>query len=137
VEPYQWNCDDQKLYFYGEPNQGEVAARGFRQGVISPINPFVPSGWIGSCQFPQITAEGLDDSWVHGADLYGVYHDVLGFLPSQDEDWTSKVKYRVTNNLITSQVAGMLINGMWDTVEPVPLQFQVRIKHHIAPPHTF
>lgn len=87
----------------------------------------MPSGWIGSCQFPQITPGGLDDSWQHGADLYGVYGELLGFLPGRHEDFAEKVKYRVTNNVITSQVAGMLINGMWDTTEPFPLLIQVRI----------
>jgi hypothetical protein len=87
----------------------------------------VPSGWIGTCEFPQISAGGLQDSWQHGADLYGVYHDLLGFLPDRIEHFSSKVKYRVTNNLITSQVAGMVISGMWDTTDAVPLMVQVRL----------
>lgn len=78
-------------------------------------------GFQGTCQFPQITAEGLDDSYVHGKDLYGVYHDLLKFLPSHTDNWQSEVQYRVTNNLITSQVAGMVINGMWKTSKRVPL----------------
>ncbi len=32
--------------------------------------------------------------------------------------------YRVTNNVITSQVAGMLISGTWDTTESIPLLIQ-------------
>ncbi|KAI9149144.1 Chitinase [Paramyrothecium foliicola] len=136
VEPYQWNCDEQGLYYYGEPWDGEDAARAYRQGVISDINPFVPSGWIGSCQFPQITAEGLDDSWQHGADLFGVYHDLLGFLPGKKEDFRKKVQYRVTNNLITSQVAGMLIKGMWDTTEPVPVLAQAAGVDGLEPQYT-
>ncbi|CAJ2510659.1 Uu.00g062840.m01.CDS01 [Anthostomella pinea] len=125
VEPYHWNCDDQGLYYYGEPlSSDKQAAEAYWQGYISSVNPFSPSGWIGTCQFPQITAGGLDDSWVHGQDLYGVYHDLLGFLPARDEDWRSKVTYRVTQNVITSQVAGMLINGMWLTTDPVPLTIQ-------------
>lgn len=91
------------------------------------MNPFVSSGWVGSCQFPQITPGGLDDSWQHGADLYGVYHDLLGFLPDRDDaNYRDKVTYRITNNVITSQVAGMVINGMWDTTEDFPLHIQVR-----------
>ncbi|KAG9257651.1 histidine phosphatase superfamily [Emericellopsis atlantica] len=125
VEPYQWNCDDQGLYFYGRPFDGHDAAKGYRAGFISDVNPYVPSGWIGSCQFPQITPGGLDDSWQHGADLYGVYGQELGFLPAKgDKSFDDKVKYRVTNNVITSQVAGMLINGMWGTTEDVPLHVQ-------------
>jgi hypothetical protein len=83
----------------------------------------VPSGFLGSCQFPQITAEGLDDSWQHGKDLYGVYHDLLGFLPDNTGD---KVTFRVTQNVITSEVAGMLINGMFGTEADYPLLIQVR-----------
>lgn len=126
VESYQWNCDDQGLYYYGRPFEGHDAAKGYRKGFISEVNPFVPSGWIGSCQFPQLTPGGLDDSWQHGADLYGVYHGLLGFLPDRDDDhYTDKVEYRVTNNVITSQVAGMVINGMWGTIGDFPLLVQV------------
>ena len=90
------------------------------------MNPFEPSGWVGTCQFPQITSGGLDDSWAHGRDLYGVYHDLLGLLPGKEEDWKSKVRYRVTNNQITSQVAGMVVNGMWGVTDSFPLSIQVR-----------
>lgn len=126
VESYHWDCDDQGLYYYGRPfgSDSKQPAQGFWKGYISPINPYTPSGWIGACQFPQITSAGLDDSWVHGQDLYGVYHDLLGFLPGRDEDWRAKVAYRVTQNVITSQVAGMLINGMWQTTDSIPLTIQ-------------
>ncbi|KAK5635055.1 hypothetical protein RRF57_010767 [Xylaria bambusicola] len=134
VESYHWDCDDQGLYYYGTPFSGDNTdvkntkhpAPGFWKGFTSTVNPFVPSGWIGTCQFPQITAPGLDDSYVHGEDLYGVYHELLGFLPSRSDDvdggWRSKVTYRVTNNVITSQVAGMLIGGTWRMTDSVPLR---------------
>lgn len=126
MESYHWNCDDQGLYYYGQAltSGSKQAANGYWHGFTSPINPFVPSGWIGTCSFPQITSGGLDDAWTHGHDLYGVYHDLLGFLPSTEDDWRSKVLYRVTNNVITSQVAGMLINGMWNTTDSIPLLIQ-------------
>ncbi|EWZ86737.1 hypothetical protein FOWG_10274 [Fusarium oxysporum f. sp. lycopersici MN25] len=126
VEPYQWNCDNQGLYYFGRQftESPKPNAQGYWKGFTSEINPFIPSGWIGSCQFPQITAEGLDDSWVHGKDLYEVYHDLLKFIPGRKEDWRSKVMFRVTNNQITSQVAGMFINGMYQTTESVPLLIQ-------------
>jgi hypothetical protein len=76
---------------------------------------------LGTCQFPQITAGGLDDSWQHGKDLYGVYHDLLGFLPDD-----SDVTFRVTQNVITSEVAGMVINGMFGTEGEFPLLIEVR-----------
>ncbi|KAI3317564.1 histidine acid phosphatase [Xylariaceae sp. AK1471] len=124
VESYHWDCDDQGLYYYGAPFHSQDNKRPssvFWKGFTSPINPFIPSGWIGTCQFPQITAAGLDDSYVHGEDIYGVYHSLLGFLPSRSQDWRSKVVYRVTQNVITSQVAGMLIGGTWGTTDSIPL----------------
>ncbi|KAK2061832.1 histidine acid phosphatase [Colletotrichum caudatum] len=129
VEPYQWNCDGQGLFYYGEPfASSNKPARTYWKVYVSPVNPFVPAGWIGTCQFPQITAQGLDDSWLHGADLYGVYHDLLGFLPSRDAvdspEWRRRVKYRVTNNQITSQVAGMVVNGMWAATGSLALGIQ-------------
>ncbi|KAM0282829.1 hypothetical protein ACHAQH_002833 [Verticillium albo-atrum] len=126
VESYQWNCDEQGLFYFGERlHSSNPAAKTYWKVYISPVNPFVPAGWIGTCQFPQITAQGLDDSYVHGADLFGVYHDTLGFLPNRDDpSWREKVQYRVTNNQITSQVAGLLIKGMYDTTSPQGLNIQ-------------
>ncbi|KAH6967783.1 histidine phosphatase superfamily [Ilyonectria sp. MPI-CAGE-AT-0026] len=126
VESYQWNCDDQGLYYFGRPftKNGKSAVESYWQGFTGEINPFVPAGWIGSCQFPQITAAGLDDSWTHGKDLYEVYHDLLDFLPARNKNWRKKVMFRVTNNQITSQVAGMFINGMWGTTDSIPLAIQ-------------
>lgn len=132
VEPYPWNCDDQALYYHGEPIDGRAqqATPAYWKGYTSPANPFTPSGWRGTCQFPQITAEGLSDSWQHGADLYAVYHDLLGFLPARHSRlWRRKVAFRVTHNSITSQVAGMLVHGMFRGAGPgdddrVPLFIQ-------------
>ncbi|KAI1451232.1 phosphoglycerate mutase-like protein [Annulohypoxylon moriforme] len=138
VESYHWNCDNQGLYYFGSPFGGDdkQPAHGFWKGYISSVNPYTPSGWIGTCQFPQITSAGLDDSWTHGRDLYGVYHDLLGFLPGRGEDWRSKVTYRVTQNVITSQVAGMLINGMWGTTDSVPLMIQAAGIDSLEPQYT-
>jgi 2-phosphoxylose phosphatase len=123
VESYGWDCDDEELSFYGQPSRGNKSAHTFWNRYTSPANPFKPSGFIGTCQFPQITAAGLDDSWQHGKDLYDVYHDLLHFLPSTI---SGKVSFRVTQNTITSQVAGMLINGMFGTQDNIPLLVEVR-----------
>jgi hypothetical protein len=127
VESYEWNCDDEGLFYYGQPDDGKKSAAAYWQGFISPQNPFIPSGFLGTCQFPQITAGGLDDSWQHGKDLYSVYHDLLGFLPDD-----SDVTFRVTQNVITSEVAGMVINGMFGTDGEFPLLIEVQftIYHH-------
>ncbi|POS71815.1 hypothetical protein DHEL01_v209797 [Diaporthe helianthi] len=148
VESYTWDCDDEGLYFFArpfsdpsspDPNAGRNAsALAFWAG-FSDFNPFgaIAQGFKGTCQFPQITAQGLDDSWQHGADLYGAYHDLLGFLPSRDDPaWRQKVKYRVTNNVITSEVAGMVINGMWRTTDSVPLHIQPTGVDSLEPSYT-
>ncbi|KNX49838.2 hypothetical protein CNBG_9523 [Cryptococcus deuterogattii R265] len=98
-------------------------------------NPFeytVGPGFVNStCQFPSITSQGLDDAYIHGKDLRGVYHDKLKFLPSKGEK--DKYKFRVTNNVITSQTLSGLVKGLfpggqeydawiqsdsWDSLEP-------------------
>jgi acid phosphatase len=91
------------------------------------------AGFNGSCQFPQITREGLDDSLQHGKDLYGVYHDMLGFLPDAINE---KTTWRVSNNVITSQVAGMLIEGMYNSKDNVPLHVQPSTIDSLAPSYS-
>ncbi|CAG8973693.1 hypothetical protein HYALB_00006963 [Hymenoscyphus albidus] len=121
VESYGWDCGDEGLFYYGQPKNGKRSAPAYWEGYLSLQNPFKPSGFLGSCQFPQITAKGLEDSWQHGKDLYEVYHDLLGFLP---DDADEKVVFRVTQNVITSEVAGMVINGMFETECEYPLAIQ-------------
>ncbi|KAI1909372.1 hypothetical protein LOZ12_003041 [Ophidiomyces ophidiicola] len=119
VESYPWDCDDQGLYFYGQPMNGRRSADAYWKGYQNPITPFSAPGFKGSCRFPQISKEGLDDSWQHGRDLYEVYHNLLRFIPRFLD--LRKVSFRVTTNVITSQVAGMLINGMYRVCQDVPL----------------
>ncbi|KAL5115918.1 hypothetical protein ACEQ8H_006140 [Pleosporales sp. CAS-2024a] len=122
-EAYSWQCNDQGLFYYGEPlnPQGNNSIATYWNVYTSDVNPFAQTGFNGSCQFPQITRGGLEDSWQHGKDLYGVYHDLLKFLPADKSD---RVSYRVTNNQITSQVAGMLINGMYASTKKTSLRIQ-------------
>lgn len=123
-EPYSWDCSDEGLFYYAQPIHptGESAASTYWSVYTSSVNPFAPSGFNGTCQFPQITREGLEDSHQHGQDLFGVYHDLLDFLPDSPDNTTS---WRVTNNVITSQVASMVINAMYpDSKGPFPLQIQ-------------
>lgn len=150
VESYTWDCDDEGLYFFArpfsdpsspDPNAGRNASALAYWDGFSGFNPFgaAAQGFKGSCQFPQITSQGLDDSWQHGADLYGAYHGLLGFLPGRgdgDDSWRQKVRYRVTNNVITSEVAGMVINGMWGTTDSVPLLIQPTGVDSLEPSYT-
>lgn len=96
------------------------------KGFKNLLNPFKVTGFEGTCTFPQITKEGLDDSWQHGRDLYGVYYDLLQFIPEKYDN--DKISFRVTTNVITSQVAGMLINGMYGPNAVVPLSVEVWIR---------
>lgn len=116
VESYPWYCDDEGLFYYGAPlptagtNQ---SANTYWSVYTSSSNPLAPQGFNGTCQFPQITRGGLDDSHQHGVDLASVYIDMLNFIPKTYN--SSLVSYRVTNNVITSQVAAMVIAGMYPT----------------------
>ncbi len=123
-ESYPWSCSDSGLFFYGQPldPHSNRSSSTYWSVQSNPINPFSHAGFNGSCQFPQITKQGLDDSWQHGKDLYGVYHDLLGFLP--DDLDAEKVTYRVTNNIITSQVASMVVSGMYAPSDDIPLHVQ-------------
>ncbi|KAK3321494.1 histidine acid phosphatase [Cercophora scortea] len=139
IEPYTWDCDGQQLFFYGQTlasanSTAHPATPAYWKGYTSSLNPFHPYGWRGTCQFPQITSPGLADSWQHGADLYEVYHSLLNFLPPRDDPhWRNRVVYRVTANPITSQVAGMVINGMWNTTDAVPLLIETAAIDSLEP----
>lgn len=127
VESYPWYCNDSALYYYGAPapHPGSVnsSASTFWNVFTDTANPFRAAGFPGNCEFPQITRGGLDDSWQHGRDLYGVYHDLLHLIPDEDAR-SDAIEYRVTNNVITSQVAGMVINGMLATTMSHPICIQ-------------
>ncbi|KAL1296837.1 hypothetical protein AAFC00_004460 [Neodothiora populina] len=113
-ENYPWFCDDEGLFYYGAPlpsGSANRSAAGYWSVYTSDSNPLAPAGFNGTCQFPQITRGGLDDSHQHGKDLFDVYGDLLGFIPSKYDP--ELVSFRVTNNVITSKVAGMVIAGMY------------------------
>ena len=122
VEVYPWYCDDEGLFYSGAPlPTGNGSAQTYWSVYTSSSNPFAPEGFNGTCQFPQISRGGLDDSWQHGRDLFATYRDLLGFLPHTPNE---QVLYRVTNNVITSQVASMLFHGQWNSSLRFPLQIQ-------------
>lgn len=138
VESYPWYCDDEGLFYGGEQMNpsGNRSADTYWSVFTSPSNPLAPQGFNGSCQFPQITRGGLDDSHQHGVDLKSVYHDLLHFLPA---DYDPKaVTYRVTNNVITSQVASMLIAGMYPSRanQNVPLLIQAASIDSLEPAYS-
>lgn len=134
-ESYTWDCSDEGLFYYGKPLNlvGNGSALMYWSVYTSPSNPFAPQGFNGTCQFPQITRGGLDDSWQHGKDLYDLYHDLLGFLPDEPGD---ELTYRVTNNVITSQVAGMVVDAMYNSTTDVPLSIQPASIDSLEPTYT-
>ena len=114
------------------PN-GNDSASTYWSVYTSPSNPFAPQGFNGTCQFPQITRGGLDDSWQHGKDLFEVYKDHVGsvFFNSSDQ-----VSYRVTNNVITSQVAGMVVAAMSESANEHSLEVQPASIDSLEPTYT-
>jgi len=115
VEDILWNCNDEGQIFYGQnatgPGSEVIPIKWW--SYTDAANPFtVLQGFNGSnCQFPQMTAEGIADSWTHGFDLASVYKDKLGFLPKELDP--NRMHYRVTNGVITSQVLGGVIKAMY------------------------
>ncbi|EME44497.1 hypothetical protein DOTSEDRAFT_152403 [Dothistroma septosporum NZE10] len=137
-EGYAWYCSDEGLFYGGKPlnPSGNDSASTFWSVYTSDSNPLAPQGFNGTCQFPQITREGLDDSHQHGADLKSVYSDLLGFIPKAYDAKT--VSYRVSNNFITSQVASMLIAGMYPSraAKDTPLLIQPDSIDSLEPAYT-
>ncbi|KDR79193.1 hypothetical protein GALMADRAFT_243093 [Galerina marginata CBS 339.88] len=115
-EDITWSCDGAGATFgMISPNgPGSSVSPVQWQGFTDSQNPWVSTvgpGFIGSsCQFPQITSEGLEDSITHGSDLRAVYAARLGLSAELDP---STSKFRVTNNVITSQVASGLVAGLF------------------------
>ena len=124
VESNPWLCDDESLYYYGVPSDESAAKIAWRIEQ-SPLNPFMPTGFQDStCQFPQITSGGLLDSRQHGKDIFAVYHDLLSFLPTTYDP--QRIRFRVTNNVITSQVAAQVAVGMYPALSSHPLNVTVQ-----------
>ncbi|KJA21805.1 hypothetical protein HYPSUDRAFT_165255 [Hypholoma sublateritium FD-334 SS-4] len=112
-EDIPWSCDGSGPVYGGTSPQGEVSPVQW-QAFTDTQNPWTTTigpGFVGStCQFPQITSDGLEDSVVHGSDLRSVYASRLGLGSTFD---TSEAQIRVTNNDITSQVASGLLAGLF------------------------
>lgn len=134
--PYQSNCfpvEDTNLSCSSIRNfhQAKALDRPLENANImwanyqDPNNPFafIDYGFNGTCQFPQISDGGLNDSYYHGKDLFENYFDNLAFLPEKYNSLV--VQFFATNNEITSQVAGALIAGMY------PLELNENIDIHI------
>ncbi|CAK5279449.1 unnamed protein product [Mycena citricolor] len=126
-EDIPWNCTGEGPVVYGKGPGGVSAQVSEIQwaGFTDAQNPFISTvgpGFVGSdCQLPQITEGGLVDSHTHGADLRAVYGSRLKLKEKLDPD---VVKVRVTNNVITSQVAGSLLNALFPSTDNVAVEIQ-------------
>lgn len=139
VEDTELSCSSVKNRYYAN-----VVARGHENVNVgwnnyqSEMNPFAFElpGFNGSCQFPQISDGGLNDSYYHGVDLYANYHDNLAFLPEKYN--SSLIQFYVTSNVITSQVAGALIAGMFplESNENIDLNIQRAASDSLEPKYT-
>ncbi|KAF5389959.1 hypothetical protein D9757_003560 [Collybiopsis confluens] len=115
-EDIPWGCNEAGPIYYGKGPEGVASEPTVVQwsAYTNPDNPFtntVGPGFVGSnCAFPQISTEGLTDAFTHGADLRSVYGELLGLSTRLDP---STFKIRVTDNQITSQVAGALLHGLF------------------------
>jgi 2-phosphoxylose phosphatase len=105
MEPLPWDCKD-------SPPYSDPAT--YWSIYTLPSNPFQQQGLHGSCLFPQITKGGSDDSFVHGRDLREVY----------GEHSPKDISFRVTNNIITTQVAKKVIDGLLPHRGTIPLHVQ-------------
>ncbi|PVH16981.1 uncharacterized protein CXQ87_004539 [Candidozyma duobushaemuli] len=118
------SCDSSTNFYYGQVNSQNSSAQVGWNSYVDPENPFADQyGFNGSCQFPQISPGGLDDSHQHGVDLFQNYHS-LGLLPEEYDP--EKVKFFATNNVITSQVAGGVVSGMYPALQNQPVEVSVQ-----------
>ncbi|KAG7095876.1 hypothetical protein E1B28_006566 [Marasmius oreades] len=129
-EDVTWDCRNAGQIHGGRGPQGpssdvaQIQWNSFNDK-SNPWSTSVGPGFPGSnCQFPAITPEGLEDSLTHGKDLHEVYSRLLGLKSRHDP---SQATIRVTNNVITSQVASGLAKGLFpDTPLDSPVQVVIQ-----------
>ncbi|KAF8977495.1 histidine phosphatase [Cyathus striatus] len=128
-EDVTWSCEGQGPLYGAQSStgQGKDTEAVHWQAYSDPLNPWtntIGPGFVNStCQFPQITSEGLEDSITHGTDLRNVYASRLGLTSKFDP---SKVHIRVTNNEITSQVASGLLKGLFPSTPSSNIEVQIQ-----------
>lgn len=125
AETPPYDCSNTELN-YGGTADGVDSATLYWTPLWTSQNPFRTVAQGSNCQFPQLTAGGFQDSEQHGKDLFSVYHDLLHFLPSSPN---SEIRFRVTNNVITSQVAAALIGGMFPSIARSHTPISVQIEN--------
>ncbi|KAJ7702263.1 phosphoglycerate mutase-like protein [Mycena rosella] len=126
-EDITWSCTGEGAVHYGKGPSGvssdvtEIQWQAYSNSQ-NPWTASVGPGFVNTtCQLPQITADGLVDSHTHGADLRAVYASRLGLGSRLDP---SVAQIRVTNNDITSQVAGALVKGLFPETDNLAVLIQ-------------
>ncbi|EAU86905.2 hypothetical protein CC1G_10796 [Coprinopsis cinerea okayama7 len=140
-EDIEWSCDDvgvlSGLTFSGDYGTSAVVQRENNWDDTNPFKVLDKVGFVNSsCQFPQITKGGLVDSVVHGSDLRKVYGERLKLSSHYDP---SEASFRITNNVITSQVASGLLRGFYpeqDLSRPTPVQIQPSSMDSLEPTYS-
>ncbi|KAI5776907.1 histidine phosphatase superfamily [Geopyxis carbonaria] len=130
IETPPWDCTSTHLHFFAT-TPGVPSAQTFWRTYHDPLNP-LSTPFAGTCQFPQLTPGGLADSAAHGRNLWTAYSRAL--LPLSAT--SPAIAFRATANVITSQVAGALIRGMYPlhpAASPVPLLQQPPAVDSLAP----
>ncbi|KAK9377825.1 histidine phosphatase superfamily [Lipomyces chichibuensis] len=126
-------CDNVETVYYGKPKNGVNVTNIWWKNYQDPSNPmtYYKNGFNGTCQFPQISYAGLDDSAQHGRDLWSVYGEKLKFLPKTFDPATMRI--RATSNEITSQVAGALVRAMYPHLSEVNVWQQISSVDSLEP----
>nr|XP_031858781.1 uncharacterized protein CI109_005877 [Kwoniella shandongensis]KAA5525853.1 hypothetical protein CI109_005877 [Kwoniella shandongensis] len=134
-EDIPWDCSKEGPYADAKVDNDLHPTRVYWQSLHNTQNPFeytVGPGFVNStCQFPGITSEGVEDAYVHGKDLYGVYGDLLKFLPLPEEK--EKYRFRVSNNVITSQTLSGFARGLYPGIKEYPAYVQPSNIDSLAP----
>ncbi|KAJ5884741.1 histidine acid phosphatase [Penicillium taxi] len=111
-EDQTYNCDDVRPYLYTAPDSNSSSPIPmYGQTYTDLTNPYAKGYVNGTCQYPQLTIGGFLDGYQHGRDLWAVYGDKLGLLPSSPE--SQKVWFRSSHSPLTQQSAGAVLRGIW------------------------
>lgn len=115
-------CDNIKPYLYAAPQSGQQPLPVYQETYTSPTNPFVATYDSGTCQYPQLTIGGLLDGYQHGNDLYALYGQKLGLIPSTPGNSTW---FRSSSSALTQDSAGAVLRGIWPNFQgSLPLHQQ-------------
>ncbi|KAJ5288887.1 hypothetical protein N7478_001917 [Penicillium angulare] len=123
-EDQEYNCDNIHVITVSSTvNSSLESISMYSETYTDPANPFASRSVSGSCQYPQLTLGGVLDGYRHGRDLWAVYGEQLGLLPSSPD--TKAVWFRASGSPLTHASAGAVLRGIWPNYDgPLPLHQQ-------------